>query len=198
MEDNIQAEFSREEQIRRLTYVYGVCFAKLPDIPTMTIEPHGEGEALYIGRDHKHHGLNIVRLVEPAHQWPEVREWLLALPMALVDALELVDLERRGHAAAVVNYRKLKDKVDSAVQSAYKTQEVLEAVMREAAYPLNPAISLAQWIRDIRTVSRVTSSQVHRLLRHYDSIEACPHCSICPAHKTITEESAPENGKETT
>lgn len=66
-------------------------------IPHMTIEAHGDGEALYIDRGDSWHGLNIVHLTEPAHQWPAVRAWLLALPSALRDAVTaLTAAEKRN------------------------------------------------------------------------------------------------------
>ena len=47
---------------------------------TWTIEPHGDGLVLYEGRDNEHHGLNLVYLKEPAHQWPRVRPLIEAAP----------------------------------------------------------------------------------------------------------------------
>lgn len=52
------------------------------DYNGFTIEKHGDGEALYLGRSLHAHGLNIVHLTEPAYQWPTVRT---ALEMSLHD-----------------------------------------------------------------------------------------------------------------
>ena len=44
---------------------------KLGITPNLTIEPHGDGEVLYSGRDDTHHGLNLVYLKEPAYNFTE-------------------------------------------------------------------------------------------------------------------------------
>jgi hypothetical protein len=62
-----------------------------------TIEPHGDGLVLYSGRDNEHHGLNLVYLKEPAHQWPHVKPLIEAAP-ELYEALAeaVVQLEYWG------------------------------------------------------------------------------------------------------
>src|SRR5689334_12381963 len=62
----------------------------------MSIEEHGDGEALYIGRGPGAHGLNIVHLTEPAYQWADVR----ALIVEAVNALPVL-LSRLEAAEAV-------------------------------------------------------------------------------------------------
>jgi len=67
----------------------------LSEVPngSWTIERHGGGEALYIGRTHgpriydSTHGLNIVYLTEPAHQWPGVRALIVQAPQLLKDLI---------------------------------------------------------------------------------------------------------------
>lgn len=69
-----------------------------------SIESHGAGETLYYGRrrsapgrvDGGSHGLNIVHLVEPAHQWPAVR----ALMVAALNAAPVLVRRLREREAA--------------------------------------------------------------------------------------------------
>jgi hypothetical protein len=56
--------------------------ARLDALPgtDVSVEEHGDGEAMYFGRDERSHGLNVVNLVEPAFQWPAVRTFLEQAP----------------------------------------------------------------------------------------------------------------------
>jgi hypothetical protein len=53
-------------------------FDRLGHADEWTIDPHGDGEALMLGSDSRHHGLNMIFLSDPAHQWSQVRPYLLA------------------------------------------------------------------------------------------------------------------------
>lgn len=84
----------KEADVRRL----------LDAVPTgeITREDHGPDgqQALYIGRGPDMHGLNIVHLTEPAHQWPAVFDLFAASPEIARMYLESREENRRLRAAA--------------------------------------------------------------------------------------------------
>jgi hypothetical protein len=49
----------------------------------ITIEPHGKGEAIYVGRGPNTHGLNVAHVSDPAYQWPDVARYIEAATTAL-------------------------------------------------------------------------------------------------------------------
>ena len=62
---------------------------------TWTIEPHGDGYALYSGRDDMHHGMNLVYLSEPDANWEQTKALIEAAP-DMLKALERVLACRGG------------------------------------------------------------------------------------------------------
>lgn len=84
----------KEADVRRL----------LDAVPTgeITCEDHGPDgqQAIYIGRRSDTHGLNIVHLTEPAHQWPAVFDLFAASPEIARMYLESREENRRLRAAA--------------------------------------------------------------------------------------------------
>ncbi len=75
----------------------------------LTIEPHGPGEAVYLGRGPNRHGYNVAHVTEPAHQWPETRALIVAAVNALpsllgrLEAAEAVVEAAREVSAALVD-----------------------------------------------------------------------------------------------
>jgi hypothetical protein len=57
---------------------------------TWTIQPHGNGFALYSGRDSNRHGMNLVYLSEPDSNWEATKRLIEAAPdmLSLLRAIE--------------------------------------------------------------------------------------------------------------
>lgn len=103
----------------------------LSEVPNgiWTIERHGGGEALYIGRTcgprlwDSTHGLNIVHLTEPAHQWPPVRELITQAPQLL---RELVEENQNLQVENERLRKELKEATSHAIQGYVPAQRVSE------------------------------------------------------------------------
>lgn len=78
----------------------------LSAVPSGTIskEHHGPPgqEALYIGREPNMHGLNIVHLTEPAHQWPAVFALFRESPEIARAFIEVSDLLLQIHRSGLL------------------------------------------------------------------------------------------------
>lgn len=57
---------------------------------TWTIEPHGNGYALYSGRDDMRHGMNLVYLSDPDANWEKTKALIEAAPDLLSALRECV------------------------------------------------------------------------------------------------------------
>jgi hypothetical protein len=55
-----------------------------------TIEPHGNGFALYAGRSADRHGMNLVYLSEPDCNWERTKALIAAAPQLFEQLKELV------------------------------------------------------------------------------------------------------------
>lgn len=65
----------------------------------LSIEAHGDGEAIYVGRSNTAHGLNVAHVTEPAYQWPDVRALIVESVNELPAMLGELEEWRSGAAA---------------------------------------------------------------------------------------------------
>ena len=108
-----------DEELANLKHLLRAVQGRASDLghsSKMLIEAHGDGEALYLGRgepmidadgkpigsalfpglDIGAHGLNIVHLVEPAYQWPDVRAFIFAACNSIEPLLDML-VEAQAH-----------------------------------------------------------------------------------------------------
>jgi len=59
--------------------------------PGWTIEPHGNGYALYSGRGPMAHGMNLVYLSEPDSNWGSTKRLIESAPRLLAACREMIE-----------------------------------------------------------------------------------------------------------
>lgn len=79
--------------------------------PELSIEAHGSGEAIYVGRGRNAHGLNVAHVTEPAYQWPNVRPLIVAAVNALPRLLDSLDAAEARDAALGVEIGNLTSRI---------------------------------------------------------------------------------------
>jgi hypothetical protein len=86
----------------------------------ITIEPHGKGEAIYVGRGPNMHGLNVAHVNEPAYQWQDVARYIEAATTALpgliaeIERLQALDPLRPIGGPGSLSDRLMQERQDAA------------------------------------------------------------------------------------